>query len=278
MKQQPPDSRNCDHTIRHKVVRLREKGLSNQVVAKEVGVTACYASTIWKKYQRGGLEAIKPGRRGRRHGDQRILTADQETDVLKMLLDKTPDQLGFPVQLWSRDIVRQVIRKLYNQDLPRRTMGDYFKRWGLVQQLQVKDDNEKSPPAVAQWFSSTYPDILARAKQEQARIYRGGVIIIGNETYRAMGYAPAADTVMIQRLPVKQVNLFSVSGTRDQTLFALYPWAVTSAMIQSFYSRLIHSADGRKVFLILEHDRQYPGRLRAQQHQDKIEIFCLPTD
>ena len=36
---------------------------------------------------RGGIEAIKPGKRGRRHGCQRVLNASQETALQNLLVD-----------------------------------------------------------------------------------------------------------------------------------------------------------------------------------------------
>ena len=59
------------YELRKQVVRLREKGLSNQAISEIVGLSKSHVSTIGKKYERGGLDAIKPGLRGRRHGAQR---------------------------------------------------------------------------------------------------------------------------------------------------------------------------------------------------------------
>ena len=78
------------YELRKQAVRLREKGMDNQAIAEIVGFCPSHISTIWQKYQRGGLDAIKPGLRGRRHGEQRELTAEQEAGLQKLLIDKTP--------------------------------------------------------------------------------------------------------------------------------------------------------------------------------------------
>lgn len=76
--------------------------MDNRAISEILGLCPTYTSTIWKKYQRGGLEAIMPGVRGRRHGDKRELTAEQEAGIQKLLVDKTPDQLKLAFALWPR--------------------------------------------------------------------------------------------------------------------------------------------------------------------------------
>lgn len=73
------------HELRKQVVRLRKKGLNNQEISDIVGLCQSHVSTIWKKYNRGGLDASKPGVRGRRHGAQRELSAEQEAGIQKLL-------------------------------------------------------------------------------------------------------------------------------------------------------------------------------------------------
>ena len=115
------------YELRKQVVRLRKWGFSNKQTAEIVGLSTAHASTIWQKYLQGGIEAIKPGKRGRRHGAQRVLDVEQETSVRDMLVDKAPDQLKLPFALWTRDAVRLAIKKKYGVELPLRTITDYLK-------------------------------------------------------------------------------------------------------------------------------------------------------
>ena len=90
------------YELRKQVVRLRKKGLSNKATAELVGISEPHASTIWQKYQTGGLQAIKPGVRGRRPGTSRTLSGEQEKAIQVLLIDKTPNQLKLPFALWTR--------------------------------------------------------------------------------------------------------------------------------------------------------------------------------
>ena len=124
------------YELRKQIVRLRKKGLKNSAVAEIVGITQSHASTIWQKYLKDGLQAIKPGIRGRQHGAQRTLTTEQEEALQRLLVDKTPDQLKLPFALWTRDAVRSVIKQRYRLDLPARSVGNYLKRGGILPRNQ----------------------------------------------------------------------------------------------------------------------------------------------
>jgi len=149
----------AQYELRKLVIRLRKKGMPNQEVAETVGIAETSASTIWQTYQRHGIEAIQPKVRGRRFGAKRILTAEQETAVQKLLIDKTPDQLKLPFALWTRDAIRLVIQQEYRIELPIRTITDYLKRWGFTPQKPVRRAYEQDPKKVTQWLETNHDKI-----------------------------------------------------------------------------------------------------------------------
>ena len=161
------------YELRKQVIRLSKKGMANKDVAETVGTTPSHASAIWQAYLAGGIEALKPKVRGRRFGAKRRLTAEQETAVQKLLIDKTPDQLKLPFALWTRDAVRLVIKQEYRIELPLRTITDYLKRWGFTPQKPVKRAYEQDPKKLAQWLETDYPEIAVHAKQQKAEIHWG---------------------------------------------------------------------------------------------------------
>jgi len=264
---------------RKQVIRLRKKGMTNRMVAEIVGTTASHASTIWQAYQHGGIEAIKPRTRGRRYGAQRRLTAEQETAVQKLLVDKTPDQLKLPFALWTRDAVRLAIRQMYRIDLPIRTIGDYLKRWGLTPQKPVKRAYEQDPVKVARWLESEYPEIAARATKEKAVINWGDETGIQSDAYNARGFSPRGKAPVIQ-LNVKKSSISMISAISNQgtVRFMLYREKMSSPVLIRFMSRLIKESQ-RKVFLILDnlkvhHSKKVTAWLETKQK--KIEVFYLP--
>ena len=126
------------YEIRKQVIRLRKQGISNQVVAEGVGISVYHASRIWQRYVKGGHKAIGLRVRGRQEGEKRTLTSEQEAQVKRDLIDKTPDQLKLPVALWTREAVKLLIKHRFRIEMPIRTVGEYLKRWGFTPQKPVK--------------------------------------------------------------------------------------------------------------------------------------------
>jgi len=269
------------YELRKQVVRLKEKGaLDNQGISDIVGLCPTHISTIWKKYQRGGLEAIQPKVRGRRLGDKRELTAEQETGIRKMLVDKTPDQLKLSFALWTRDAVRLAIKQSYGRDLPLRTITDYLKRWGFTPQKPTKRAYEQNPKLVEQWHQTVYPEILARAKQEKAEIHWGDETGIQNDAYNAKGFAPKGKTPVVRINAVKsRVNMISSITNRGKVRFMLYRETMTAKVLIKFMSRLIKDSD-RRVFLILDNLRVHHSKIVKawlEENKEQIAVFFLPS-
>jgi len=268
------------YELRKQVVRLREKGLDNKTISEIVGLSQCHISTICKKYERGGLDAIKPGLRGRRHGAQRELTAEQEVGIQKLLVDKTPDQLKLSFALWTRDAVRLAIKQIYGRDLPLRTISDYLKRWGFTPQKPTKRAYEQNPKLVAQWHETVYPEIQARAKQEKAEIHWGDETGIQNDADNTKGFAPKGKMPVVRINATKsRVNMISSITNRGKVRFMLYQENLTSQILIKFMSRLVKSAD-RKVFLILDNLRVHHSKaVKAwlEEHEEEIAVFYLPS-
>jgi len=265
---------------RQQIVRLRKDGRSNKETAEIVGVSESHCSRVWKRYQKEGDNAISKGTRGRRHGEQRNLTAEQEAEIKRLLIDKVPNQLKLSFALWTRDAVRQLIEQKYEISMPIRTVGEYLKRWGFTPQKPAKWAKEQSTPAVANWLLKEYPAIAKRAKQEKAEIYWGDETGIQTGANVEKGYSPRGKTPVIRQTARKhRVNMMSAITNQGQVRFMFYKDTMNSKRLIIFMKRLIKDA-GRKVFLILDnlkvhHSVAVTGWLA--KHKEEIEVFYLPS-
>ncbi len=266
--------------IRNQVIRLRKQGKKNKDVAEFLGISPQHTSTLWQKYRKGGKKEITLGRRGRRHGEQRTLTEEQERHIQKLIVDKTPDQLKFPFALWTREAVREIIHRQCALDMPVRTVGEYLKRWGFTPQKPVKRAKEQNPKAVKQWLNGEYPKIAAMAKKEKAQIYWGDETGVQNEANMIRGYGPKGKTPVL-RVTAKRAHISMISAITNEgkVRFMVYREAMTQQKLIAFMGRLINDA-GRKVYLILDNLKAHHGKKVTEwlaHHKEAIAVFYLPA-
>src|SRR4030095_5907602 len=95
-------SREARHERRVQVIRLRRAGRTYDEIAAQTGLSRTGVFDICKRHEAAGAKALKDLPSGRKVGDKRLLNAEQEAAVRKLIADKTPDQLKMPYALWSR--------------------------------------------------------------------------------------------------------------------------------------------------------------------------------
>jgi transposase len=272
--------KDVQQALRDQVVRLRKQGKANKDVAEYLAMNPQQCSRIWQKYERGGKKEILLGTRGRRHGEKRSLTDEQERRVQKLIVDKTPDQLKFPFALWTREAVRLLIGRQYGIDMPIRTVGEYLKRWGFTPQKPIKRAKEQNSHAVEQWLKTDYPEIVRRAKKEKAEIYWGDETGVQNEANRVRGYGLKGMTPVL-KVTAKRAHISMVSAITNEgkVRFMVYREAMTQGKLITFMGRLIRDT-GRKVYLILDNLKSHHGKKVAEwleKHKNEIAVFYLPS-
>lgn len=270
----------AQYELRKQVIRLCQEGMSRKAVAKITGMSKKHISTLWQAYQRNGMDAIWPKVRGRRFGQKRRLTAEQETAIKQLLKDNTPDRLNLPFALWTREAVRQVIKQRYGIDLPLRTITEYLKRWDFTSQKPIKIAYEQNPDNIEQWLTTDYPAISLRARIEGADIFWGDETGISCNYYTARGFAPRGKPPVI-RINAKKMHLSMISAITNfgAIRFMLYRQAMAAPLLIKFMTRLVKDAP-RKIFLILDnlsahHDKRVKTWL--ENHPEQIEVFYLPS-
>ncbi len=75
------------------VIRVHKCGRTRTQIAVDVGLSCTAVSKTIDRYEAGGMAALDPQRRGRRAGDQRVLSAEQEAHIQHMICDHRPEQL-----------------------------------------------------------------------------------------------------------------------------------------------------------------------------------------
>lgn len=269
------------HERRKQVVRLHRKGYGVMQIVGLSGLSYPTVRGAIDLYEEGGMAAIKPATRGKRAGQGRALTEEQERCIRQIICDKRPEQLEMEFALWSRAAVMQLIEREYGIKLSVRGVGNYLSRWGFTPQKPIKKAYEQRPEAVQAWLDEQYPEIESRAKAEGAEIHWGDETALVNTDVRGRCYAPAGKTPVAYVVGGTRQKLSMIATVTNQgkTRWMIIDEAFNSDKLIEFLEALIKDA-GKKVFLILDNLRVHhskPVKAWAAERQDKIELFYLPS-
>ena len=106
------DGRKLDHKtleqLRIRAVRQIEQGTHPEDIAQALGMTRAAVYSWLAKYRQGGLEALRakpvPGR-------PPTLSGAQLARLYHLVVGNNPRQLQFAFALWTRAMVRELIRR-----------------------------------------------------------------------------------------------------------------------------------------------------------------------
>jgi len=265
--------------IRKSIVRLLASGKKGSEIAALLDVSQGHVSNVKKAYNEGGIAGIQIGQRGRRKGDKRTLTPEQEQAIRQVLVDKTPDQLQFKECMWSRAGVRAFVKREYGLDLGLSTLGYYLERWGFSVQRPAKRAYKQDEKRVKEWLEVEFPGISARAKAEKAEIFFGDETGVQNTANYAKGYAPVGKTPVVRVESKKmKINMLSAISSQGKLRFVLYKDNMNADKLIDFMGRLVRDSS-RKVFLILDNLRVHHAKKVTKwlsERKKKIEVFFLP--
>ncbi len=250
-------------------------------VAADFGLSESMIRKRLLNWERHGDGALVPKVKGRKSGDGKFLSDEREAEIVKLISDKTPDQMKMPFALWSRQAVQELIYSKYGIHLVITAVGKYLKKWGFTVQVPTIKKAGQQPAQVKKWLEQEYPEIQTQAKREDAEIWWGDETAVQNSPNQLQGYSPRGVTPSVTG-PRKRIHLHMVSAVSNQGAirFKLYPEAINVERFRDFLLKMIEEAKGRKVFLILDNLRVHHAKdlqpwLVANKHL--IELRFLPA-
>ena len=267
------------YEIRKAIVRMLKNGMTGKEIAKQLDVSEGHVSNVKKAYKANGIAGIKSRHQGRKTGEKRILSPQQEKEIMRIIVDKDPMQLRLKGCMWTRNNIRDLIREKYGIDMKLSTLGYYLARWGFSVQRPVKRAYKQDKKQIDKWLNDEFPGITKRAEAENAEIFFGDETNIQNTANYMKGYAPKGKTPVVKVESQKfKVNMLSAISKRGKLRFMLYKDNMDSDKLIDFMGRLIRDVR-KKVFLILDnlrvhHSKKVQGWL--EKHKDRIEVFYLP--
>lgn len=271
-------SPDAQYELRKSIIRLSKKRIRVKEIASTLDVSERLVVATRAAYKAHGLAGISVKRRGRKFGDNRILTLEQEKAIRNTIIDKHPEQLKLRGFMWTRKNIAEFIERQYGLKLPLSTLGYYLERWGFSVQRPIKKAYKQDPAQVDEWLNNTYPSVATRAKAENAEIFWGDETGVQNTADYLRGYAPVGETPVVRVESKKmKANLLSAISNKGKVRFVIYKQLTPNELID-FMRRLVNDTK-RKVFLVLDNLRIHHAKKVSawlEKHKEQIEVFFLP--
>src|SRR5215203_6652110 len=226
--------------LRNRAVRAVLDGMTQAEAARVFRVHPNAVNRRIRSYREGGWAGLSERRRGRRPGEQAALSQHQQQEIIALVREATPDQLGLPGFLWTREAVGELISQRYGRWLARTTVGGYLRRWGFSPQKPQHRALEQNPAAVRRWLAETYPAIRAQARRE------GGVVLwldemgVRSDAAAGRSWAPVGQTPVIKGTGKRfRVNMISAISNAGRLRFRLFVGSFNGQVFIDFLRRLL---------------------------------------
>src|SRR5918993_5583026 len=266
--------------LRTRAVRAVLEGMTQAEAARVFGVHHNAVNRWINRYREGGWDGLAERRRGRRPGEQAALTELQQQEVIALVRETTPDQLGLPGFLWTRDAVAELITQRYGVWLARTTVGGYLRGWGFSPQKPQRRALEQNPAAVARWLATEFPAICAQAKREGGVGWWLDEMGVRSDAAAGRSWAPIGQTPVIKRTGKRfGVNMLSAISNAGRLRFRLFTGSFNGPVFLDFLGRLLRDCGGRKVDLIVDGHPVHHAKLVSAwvgRHAERIELHLLP--
>jgi transposase len=262
--------------IRMLVIAALRKGMHPDDAADLYDVGRSTVFNWRKMYLENGPAALAvknaPGRTPR-------LTAQQREQIRKWIVGKDPRQLQFDFALWTRQMVRDLIRREFGIEYTPQAVGNILRDMGLSPQRPLVRAYEQNPGLVSKWKREEFPAIVAAAKAA------GGTVMFCDEAGLRTDYHSGTTWAPVGQTPIvrgtgnrKSVNMISAVSPRGKFHFSFVEGNLNSANFIEYLKKLMHDIPG-PIFLIVDgHGAHTSAATRefVQSTEGRLNLFFLP--
>lgn len=228
-------------------------------------------------YREGGIEALRvkaiPGRPAK-------LSSDAMRFVHQTLTTKNPMQMKFEFALWTRDMVRELIREHFNVRLSEVSVGRLLRKLRLSPQRPLARAYQRDPQLVESWMHDVYPATVKQAKRSGAQIFFADESTVRSDYHSGTTWAPIGQTPVVETTGAHfKINLISAISPRGQLRFMCFEGSFNITVYVDFVKRLMLDADV-PIFLIAGghpvHRCKAIRQLAAESNR-RLCLFFLPA-
>lgn len=207
------------------------------------------------------------------------LAGEQLEQVRKWIVGIDPRKLQFDSAMWTRQMVRDLIKREFGVDYTLQAIGEMLRRMGLSPQKPLVRAYQQNPELVRRWKEEEYPAIRMEANAAGASIFFCDEATIRSDYSSGTTWAPVGRTPIIRGTgDRKSVNMISAISAQGKMHFSFLPGNLNSAMFIDYLENLLHDILGT-IFLIVD---GYPSHKSKETREfvestgGRLNLFFLP--
>jgi len=274
------DARALDHKtleeIRIRAVEQVQEGESPENVIRSLGFTRSCIYTWLARYRAGGWGALKA--RALKGRPWKVRPAQMRW-LYQTVVGKSPLQFRFEFALWTREMIRIVLREQFGLELSVTSVGRLLKQVGLTCQRPLFRAMEQDPERVRQWRERDYPVIRQEARRVGAAIYFGDEAGVRSDCHAGTTWGVRGQTPVVRSSGKRSsVNMISAVSARGHLRFMLAKGRINGLVFTEFLKRLMHGAS-HPIFLILDggsYHHSRPVKSYVASQEGRLRLFFLP--
>lgn len=274
------DGRKLGHrtleALRLRAVAQVEKGADPREVSRTLGMHEHTVYGWLAKAREGGPEALAarpiPGRPPK-------LDDDQQRQVVEWVAGSDPRQLAFDFALWTRQMVRELIRREFGVQMSSSAVGRMLGRLGLSPQRPLWRAWQADPQKVAAWKQVEYPRIAKQAKKQGATVYFLDEAGIRSDHHAGTTWGRIGQTPIVKTTGARHsLNMISAVTAKGLLRFSTFTGGFNAGKFIEFAKKLLHDTGG-PVFLIVDGHPAHRAKKVTEfvaSTNGRLRLFFLP--
>ena len=232
------DARELDHKtleeIRIRAVEQVQSGESPEVVIKALGFSRSCIYTWLALYRSGGWSALKA--RALQGRPARIQAA-QIKWLYETITGKNPLQFRFEFALWTREMIRTLLREEFSLQLSVTSVGRLLGQLGLSCQRPLFRAIEQDPERVRHWREEEFPALRRWANETGAAILFGDEAGVRSDYHAGTTWGVKGKTPVVPRTGGRHsLNMLSTVSARGELRFMIVNGRVNGSILPSFFA------------------------------------------
>jgi len=275
------DGRKLDHktleAIRIRAVQAIQAGQSPEHIIVALGMARRTIYRWLSAYTTGGYEALQAKKL---FGRPPKLTGSQIKWVYRIVTGKNPLQLKFEFALWTREMIRDLIKRRFGVSMSVVSVGRLLAKLGLTCQRPLFRAYQQDAEMVDQWMQKEYPRLAARAKAEGAEVFFADESGIRSDYHAGTTWAPRGETPKVKTTGARfGLNMISAITKKGAMRFMVVEKTVSADVFCEFINRLVHN-QRKKIYLVVDGHpvhRSVSVKKHIESLNGKVRLIRFPS-